>query len=724
MLDNEIEPRPDAAAEQAPPLADDASIWLKTLEQAGKIFEPYQDKADAIDALHGELDKLGNVNRDRDFQLFWANIQVLAPSIYARAPVPVVTPKFADGKPVLQTASEVLERCTVMSFDQSAINEVMLELRDDLAILSRAVSWVRYEDRDGTERVCIEHVDRKDFLHEPARKWAEVGWVARRAWLTRDEMKDRFETASGAAFENAEYATRKERSENDSDDGQKKAGVWEIWSRTANRVIWVTPGVDTVLDSGQPHLKLEGFFPCPKPAYGTRRRRSLIPVPDMLYYKDQLEEIAGLTRRIHALSDAIKVKGFYPSAGEQGEAIETALKVNDDRKIMVPVSNWAAFGEGGEPVVWLPVEKIVSTVSALVILRRQIIDDVYQIVGLSDIMRGSTQANETATAQNIKAQYGSVRIRDRQQELVRVARDLARITGEIIAENFDRNTIEEMCQMDLPDDAEIHRHAEHIAATTEMDTAQLVRQLQSDPQMAQQAQHNPEQAKAMLAAMQQKAHNRIAALEAVITIDQVMKVLRDQRIRPFILDIETDSTIQPDEQAEKEARNEFMRVCTSSMATLGQLVSATPEAAPLAGALLKFTLAPYRAGREIGGMIDNFVANLEAKATQAQPDAKARAEAAQNAAASELQMKQAELQLREQEMIFKAQAEQQRQQAELLLKQQEAENRRVETTLHMRHLDHQNQREQQKHQQELEKTHLEIERLRLDIAARANHCGG
>ena len=35
------------------------------------------------------------------------------------------------------------------------------------------------------ECVRYEWVHRKDFLHEPARIWAEVGWVARGTWLTK-----------------------------------------------------------------------------------------------------------------------------------------------------------------------------------------------------------------------------------------------------------------------------------------------------------------------------------------------------------------------------------------------------------------------------------------------------------------------------------------------------------------------------------------------------------
>ena len=58
--------------------------------------------------------------------------------------------------------------------------------------------------------------------------------------------------------------------------------------------------------------------------------------------------------------------------------------------------------------------------------------------------------NETLGAQQLKTQYGSTRIRDKQQELVRLARDLVEITSEIITEKFDPVTIIEMSQTQLP----------------------------------------------------------------------------------------------------------------------------------------------------------------------------------------------------------------------------------------------------------------------------------
>ena len=70
--------------------------------------------------------------RDKEFQMFWANCEVLKPSIYAKPPVPVVVPKFKDRRPVYQAASEVMERCCIVAFDLTRINDLMLLVRDDL----------------------------------------------------------------------------------------------------------------------------------------------------------------------------------------------------------------------------------------------------------------------------------------------------------------------------------------------------------------------------------------------------------------------------------------------------------------------------------------------------------------------------------------------------------------------------------------------------------------
>ncbi len=81
-------------------------------------------------------------------------------------------------------------------------------------------------------------MNRKDFAHDPARQWKEVDWVGKRSWMTKSEMRRRFRKTSGDAYMNAVFAIR--RDEQNNTDGMQKAGVWELWSKSANRVVWVT----------------------------------------------------------------------------------------------------------------------------------------------------------------------------------------------------------------------------------------------------------------------------------------------------------------------------------------------------------------------------------------------------------------------------------------------------------------------------------------------------
>lgn len=619
MADSEDKDR----GEQAPqPKQGDtnAEPWLVLIKDAQQYFNHWQEKADSIDKQFGQLKKLAGSNTDREFQMFWANMEVLKPSIYSRPPIPVVTPRFKDNKELPRKASELLERNLVVTFEQQDIDVIMRAVRDDMATVGRGVPWVRM----GEEEVIFDHIERQDFLHEPARKWKEVGWVAKRVWLSREAGMERF----GPSFETVQLKSAKERNKADDSSyvGEKKAEVWEIWSKTENSVVWVSPGVPTVLDVQDPFLTLDGFFPCPRPAYATVERGSLLPVPDYVYYKDQLEEINELTARISALCEGLRLKGFYAAGqGDLADTIEAAIKRTDQNAILIPVPNYAAMGAAGlkDSIVWLPVQEVANCIKELLLNRRQLIDDVYQITGLSDIMRGATDAGETATAQQLKSQYGSVRIKDRQSELVRVARDLTRMAAEIIAENFTPETMLSMAQMDIPTDAAIEQQAMQIAM-----------------QAQQAAQANPEQAQQI----GQQAKAEADKLQNTITLEKIAALLKEEKTRPFILEIETDSTILPNEQAEKEARNEFLQVVGGFMSAALPLVQQLPEAAGLAGEMLKFAAGAYRAGRSLEGEIDRFVETIK-KPKPPQPDPKVVAEQ------EKLKLKKEE---HTQEMQFKA----------------------------------------------------------------------
>lgn len=720
-----------------------SKAWLNLIEDAEKAMHDWQQKCDNIDKRFADLSRLAGVGRDREFQLFWANIQVLGPSIYSRPPVPVVTPRFRSRKPVAQTASELLERATTVQFELEDIDSTMILIRDDLTRLARGCAWIRYEDKEKrgkkNERVCIEHVDRRDWLCAPARKWQEVDWVARRAWMTAEEMQDRFggDDWKTAAFQEND----RDRKENGNRDPIKKAGVWEIWSKSEDRVVWVVEGVDTVLDSDEPHLKLEGFFPCPRPAYATVQPGSLVPVPDYVYYKDQIEEINQLTTRIAALTEAVKLKGFYPGGGEVGEAIESALARNDEGTIMVPIANWAAFGGSGEQIIWLPIDMVAQTITGLVELRRSLIDDVYQITGLSDIMRGSTDANETLGAQELKSQYGSIRVRDRQNELVRIARDITRIAAEIMAENFQQKTLEDMSQMELPTDADVKKQIKALEDQGKelvKSAEKQAKEAMANPQMQQKAQENPEEAQKAAQQLQQQTQQQTAQLQEqirkegeTVTIDQVMELLREQRLRPFILDIETDSTIAPDENAQKQRATEFVTAVGGYMGQAFPLLQAMPQAAPLVSDMLKYVASQFRAGRELDTTISEFADAMKNMASQPAPNpeadaAQATAQAEQQRLAMEQQKTQADMQAKQMDAQIKQQTaqademrKQQAAQTDMQIKGQLADHQakmlEAKTAHEVQAIQLKSEQEAKKHAQELELGVLNIELLRAKI---------
>lgn len=625
--------------------------WLDLLAQSGSDMEPWGRVCERIEELYASLTRHAETDGDPQFQMFWANLEVLRPSVYSRPPVPVVAERFNDRRQIVRKVAEVIERALVTVTAESGMHDVLRLVRDDLALYGRGVPWVRLHDG----AVEVEHIDRCDFRHDMARKWSECRWVAKRAYLDEAEVKALSPNLDEADLEKLGFRAAPGA---EPLKGEVQAEVWEVWHRAENKVVHVADGFDRVLKEGKPPVELAGFFPCPRPAYGTLTPRKLIPVPDMVYYRDQLDEINRITARIAALTEMVKLKGFYDSsAGDVRQAIETAFFNTADNALIqgVPGLGKLLQGSGGQLIEWFPVEQASNTIAALVSIRRQLIEDVYQITGLSDIMRGSTNPNETLGAQQLKSQYGSIRIRERQEEMVRIARDIYRIAAEMLAEKVGTAKLLEMGQVtDLPKRADIQKQVKALKDQA-MQAAQAAMQ-QADP-------NDPEAMQALQQQVEQgaqEAQQQIAGLEGQITVEDVTAFMRDERLRPYALDVETDSTIQPDEDAEKQRRIEFLGAITNAMGPLMQLVQVQPEAGEFAAAVLRFTANGFRAGRELQQPIDDFAEKIAAQANQPRgPDP------AQQAAEAEAQVKQGELALKQQG----AQREDMVAQADVALKQ-------------------------------------------------------
>jgi hypothetical protein len=146
------------------------------------------------------------------------------------------------------------------------------------------------------------------------------------------------------------------------------------------------------------------------------------------------------------------------------------------------------------------------------------------------------------------------------------------------------------------------------------------------PQLQQMAQQNPQQAQQMLqqaqAALQQAQEAGQASIKKIMekpNLDQVIDLLKNSRVKSFVLDIETDSTIIPNEQMEKQARTEFIGVLSQLLPQLSQMIMAQPETASFCGELLKFATTPFRAGRSLDGAINELTELMKQQIGQQKP---------------------------------------------------------------------------------------------------------
>jgi hypothetical protein len=563
---------------------DQGPYWHDQLEQAQKVFDKWEKRGKKV--VRRYRDERDAIEMPRmKFNILWSNISVLFPALYGRMAKPEVSRRYMDSDPVGRLASTMLERVVEYEVTQFGdFDSAMRGVVEDRLLPGRGTAWVRYEpiilgqspdemipEQEGTEvtnTVEIEHVDSAhspvdyvywtDFLHSPARTWDEVWWVSRWVYMTKEEGVERF----GDVFKNVPLTDQNE--DIDAKNPMtakatygKKAKVAEIWNKRTKKVCWVAKGYPQALDERDDPLELEEFFPCPKPLLATTTNGSLIPVPDYCEYEDQAQELDNLTQRIYLLVKACKAVGvFNAEFKELGRLFTEGV----DNKLF-PVTAWAAMSEKGGlkgAIDMLDTSAIIKTLQQLYQSREVVKQNIYEICGISDILRGATNATETLGAQQLKANFGSLRLRATQGDVARFATDLFRIKAQIVCKFYPPELIVEMSGiMNTPEG--------------------------QDPQMLQAA----------------------------------VQMLSNSTIRDFHIQVEADTLAQIDEQADKQNATEAVQAIGAFLQSSLPMVSQAPEMLPMMSEMLLFLVRRYRAGRGLETAIEQAMKALQAKAQQA-----------------------------------------------------------------------------------------------------------
>lgn len=666
------------------------TFWLAELARYDKEFGPWRkDSAKIIKRYRDERSERSKTVR---YAVLWSNVQTLKPAVYSHMPAPVVERRFLDRDPLARIASQTLERAIEVQLDTGGFQTATDMAVMDQLLPGRGTIWARYEPVYGDpietepaegedapadqsedqgeaarevvwEKVCTDYVHWTDFAHTATRYWDEVWWVGRRLWLTKEEGAKLF----GKVFKSIAPKKAGDADAPGSGQGERaeKVEVWEIWDKTKREVIFIAPDKsDAPLKKEADPLGLQGFWPCPPPLYATMTSDSLVPVPDYHEYRGQAEELDRLSARIGVITKALRVAGVYDSSVPQ---LARILEDTSDNR-MIPVASWATLQQAGGVAggtSFLPIKDIAAVLMQLYQARDIAKRDLFEITGISDIVRGqgSSGAPPTATEQRIKGQFASQRLDDRRKAVARFMRDAVAIIGEIVAEHFSAETIIEMTGM-----------VDNVMK--ELPTPQMP--AQQGPQ--QPGMPMPQPDPAMLAQMQKQ--------RALQVLGQALELLKSDKMRTFRIDIETDSTVEADQAVDKEAVVEFM---SASAQFLNQALpvaqAAPPLIKPLAEAML-YSMRRFKMGRSVEAAFEQALEQLEQAAQQppgqgGDPKAEADAQAAQMTAKATQVKAQSDVQVAQIKAaaeIQKTQTEMQVQQAELTLKAQklQAEMRKIE----------------------------------------------
>lgn len=578
-------------------------FWNSQLSYAQKAAKKHLDATkDAWKEFLGSFSEEPSLKNPTNqpetrFPMYWTSVKTIQPALYSRTPVLVAEKMFDTlDDNIARVGSLALERLGKYLIHCCSFDSVMSSLRDDFIHGAKATCRVifeseiyseeektyyvqqQFQDQQGQpvtvwinnkgdqlqdpsqlqqdeegyftiqtnetlddESVCLIPTSIFDILHTPnARYWEEVDFLAFRLQLTKSDVENRF------GPEKAELPIYSEIEK----DGNKKdsvplspihyATVWEIWDKREKKVYWKAEQLnESFLDVKDDPYELDGFFPCPPFILSNNGPDNLFPTPDYTQLRPLILQLHALARRLKNLIRATRRRGVYDASIP--ELSDLASDLDDAEFIGINNYQQQIVGKGNiESVVqYFPTDQINQTLEQMQAVFSAYQELFNQMYGIPDILRGVSDPQETAAAQQLKGKYISLRFSAVQREFQRIVRD----------------SIELMCDL----------------ALSKMSDQRLfdimgVRHMPPEDQQV---------------------------------FPQALILLKDCEERKIRINIETDSTITMNQDAEIEQRNYLGKTLFEGLSGLAAASQENPLFLPVAAQCLQYIVRGLRNGKEI-----------------------------------------------------------------------------------------------------------------------------
>ena len=608
----------------------DFLYWKQQIETAKSNLKNYlKDTETCEKAYH---------NTDMNYNVFYSNVEILNANLCISNPKPDIQRRFLKRleKDKLKSntyamVAKVLNGAVEFVSDVSDLDEELSIAVKNSVINGRGILWLDYEPAIETNElgeeyvsdreIRIESLNPQEFLYSSAEKEKDIWWVARRHLLSREDIKRRFNYSP----------TEPELQFKQEDETQLKRGeVWEIWDKNSRKraFILLSDVRQKFLEVTDDPYKLEGFFPCDTLEFVTNYTT---PIPEYMIYRKQADLLEVVCKKAAQVEDEVK---YVTLIGSQDKGIAQRITAAQNGDVLsIPTDNMVGAAES--LIATTPVDKAILLLEHLQTEKEKLKQNIYDITGISDIMRGATDSQETATAQKIKGLFGSLRFQTRQKKVQNFRKNIYKLIAEIIAEHYDEQTLSEMTCTYLP---------------TDEDKMNIV----------------------------------LAQKQGLVSQDQlnelteptwadVMYILRNDKLRNYTVDIETTATAFDDLEQQNAAIKDLTNLYLSMVQYSDSLSPAT-----LKGfiPLIKMNLSSVKVSSAVGNQLEEAIESAYKEAEEeAQQPQEPNPELLK--IQSEIDYKQGELKIKEQEVAIKQQ-EADRKDAELeaqfYLKEQEIQS--------------------------------------------------
>ena len=581
-----------------------ADRWADEFAAAKPAMDKFHKAGEKVlKVFLGDLGMKDDRVSDERLNLFYANIITVQSIMFGNLPKAEVDRKFADAEDdVARVGAEILERILNQDIQNPGndLRSILTQVLSDRLLPGLGSARIRYDytsdiqviapeippvlhpltgqtivegqpEQTG-EKVTDEWVDVvythwKDFKWSPARTHAEIRWKAFRSYMDKKELTKRFGPDSDAEYDikiediplNSKGPFGRDDRNSDQKTVKPQAEVWEIYNIEDRKVYWYVEGFDTILDCKDDPLELDQFWPDPPPLVANLTTSRFLPKSDYAMMQDLYSAIDVLETRIARLTEACKLVGVYDKANDE---IKRVFQEGVENQL-IPVDNWAMFAEKGGlqgNIEWLPIEDVVKVIEQLQQLQQAKIGQLYELMGLADILRGaSQQAYTSAEETKAKTMYASVRLQRLQDEFAIWVANLQNLKVEVICRYFDPQTIIKQSNILMSYDAELAQKA--------------------------------------------------------------VEFLKSDETRKFRIIVQPESMAAADYQQLKQDRTDFLMAISQFMQSAAPLLQLDPGAQPYLLQMLKWGLAGFKGAQEIEGVMDQAikVALADAKKKASQP---------------------------------------------------------------------------------------------------------